>query len=104
MLEVYAFPVQARRLVRTCSGIVSFSFHLQQTYARFPVGTMIIVEKEAGETFLILSFFLKAFRNNLAYFRFLKKSVANLKIRLAIISMKIPMPKVVLEIVPVKFQ
>jgi hypothetical protein len=50
-------------------------------------------------------FFLKAFRNpNAAYFRFLKKSVANLKIRVAIMSMKIPMPKVVLEIAPVKFQ
>jgi hypothetical protein len=37
-------------------------------------------------------------------FRLLKKSVANLNIKLAIMRAKIPMPKVVLEIVPVALQ
>jgi hypothetical protein len=48
--------------------------------------------------------FLDAFRNDWAYFRFLKKSVVTLKIKLTIMSTKIPMPKVVLEIAPAAFQ
>ncbi len=40
----------------------------------------------------------------IGYFFFLRKSVANLKIRLAIRRMKMPIPNVTLEIFPEKFR